>query len=59
MSAPADPAWNDRVWDEAAYAARRDHDIAAWRAATLAQGVHPGSEAVIARCIDRLSLIER
>lgn len=44
------------VWDEAAYTAQRDHDIAAWRAATLAQGFHPRSEAVIAKCLDRLSL---
>jgi hypothetical protein len=44
------------VWDEDAYIAQRDADIAAWIAERLAAPVHRGERHRVERCLARLSL---
>lgn len=42
------------AWDRDAYLARRDRDIEAWIAATVARDLHPGAPAAIEACLRRL-----
>ena len=44
------------VWEQDAYIAQRDADIAAWMADRLAAPVHPGERSRVEACLSRLSL---